>query len=517
VEALSGLAYGFSVALQPYNLAFTMLGVLLGLVVGVLPGLGGTSGVAILLPVTVFIAPNAAIMLLAGLYWGALFGGVVTSILFNIPGEPWSVALLFDGHPLAKMGKAGLALTLAFVTSFFSAWIANLLFTFFALPLAEFALRFGPPEIFAIMLMSFATFVGLGGGSPIKNIVMICGGFLLAAVGLDIVTGQPRLTFGNITLLSGFNFVPVTIGLFGIGELLASAEERGQEQKQYSAKLGLADLVESVREHGRRLWLFIASTLIGFWVGVMPGTGATPASFMGYGMARQYSKQPEMFGKGALEGVLAPQAAANAAGVGSILPMVTLGVPGSPTAAVIMAGLFIWGLTPGPQLFIDKPDFVWGLIASLYLAHTAAFIICMAAVPALAAIMKAPYALLTPFIVVISTLGAYAINNSLFDVLITLIFGVAGYVLTKLKYPLAPFVVALVLGDPTERALRQTMIMSGGSLDIMFMRPIALPLTLIALFLFSLPIIRLVRQRRKPKGTAARVADAEEEASLAQG
>jgi putative tricarboxylic transport membrane protein len=512
VDALGGLAYGFTIALQPTNLTFLLLGVILGLVVGVLPGLGGTSGVAILLPVTIFIAPNAAIMLLAGLYWGALFGGVVTSILFNIPGEPWSVALLFDGYPLAKMGRAGLALTAAFVTSFFSAIIANLLFTFFALPLAEFALRFGPPEIFAIMLMSFATFVGMGGGSPIKTITMISAGFMLAAVGLDIVTGQPRFTFGNITLLSGFNFVPITIGLFGIGELLAAAEEQGEKTESIAYKLGLTDLVESLRLHGRSFWLFLSTTLMGFWVGVMPGTGATPASFMGYGMARQYSKDQGQFGKGSLVGVIAPQSAANAAGVGSILPMVTLGVPGSPTAAVIMAGLFIWGLTPGPQLFIDKPDFVWGLIASLYIAHTAAFVICMACVPLLAAIMRVPYPLLTPFIVVISILGAYAINNSIFDVMLTLIFGVLGYILTKLKYPLAPLVVALVLGDPTESALRQTMILSGGSLDILFTRPIALPLTLVAIVLFLLPLIQFIRRRQ-----AVGRSKEEQDVSLAQG
>ncbi len=498
MDALGGLVYGFGVVFQPSNLVFLALGVVLGLVVGVLPGLGGTSGVAILLPVTVFIGPNAAIMLLTGVYWGAIFGGVVTSILFNIPGEPWSVALLFDGHPLAKAGRASFALTLAFAASFFAMIISSVLFTFFAIPLAEFALRFGPPEIFAIMLMSFATFIGIGGGSPIKTVVMIGAGFLLAAVGLDIVTGQPRLTFGNITLLSGFNFVPVTIGLFGIGELLASAEEQHKEKlEEIKARLGLADLLDSLRCIGRQVSMFVATTAMGFWVGVMPGTGATPASFMGYGMARQYSDQKDQFGKGAVDGVIAPQSAAAAAGIGSVLPMVTLGVPGSPTAAVIMAGLFIWGLTPGPRLFIEKPDFVWGLIASLYVAGVLTVLLCLLAVPALAAIMRVPYALLTPFIVVISALGAYAINNSLFDVWITLIFGVVGYILTKLKFPLAPLVVALVLGDPTESALRQTMILSGGSLAILFTRPIALPLMLIAIALFLLPVVQLVLQRRR--------------------
>jgi putative tricarboxylic transport membrane protein len=312
------------------------------------------------------------------------------------------------------------------------------------------------------------------------------------------------LTFGSITLLSGFNFVPVTIGLFGIGEILAAAEEQAKGGAgAIKSRVGLADLVESIRAHLQKAWLFVAATLMGFWVGVMPGTGATPASFMGYGMARQYSRTPERFGKGAIEGVIAPQAAANAAGVGSVLPMIALGVPGSPTAAVIMAGLFIWGLTPGPQLFLEKPDFVWGLIASLYVAQTAALVICLVAVPALAAIMRVPYALLTPFIVVISILGAFAINNSLFDVWITLFFGGVGYVLTKLKYPLAPLVVALVLGDPTESALRQTLILSGGSLGILFTRPIAGPLTLVALALFLLPVIQWARRRARPKEAGA--------------
>jgi putative tricarboxylic transport membrane protein len=325
---------------------------------------------------------------------------------------------------------------------------------------------------------------------------MMGAGFLLASVGLDIVTGQPRLTFGNITLLSGFNFVPVTIGLFGIGEILAGAEEEADQNggRGIQARPSLADFRESIVEMWRRAWLVIGTALMGFWVGVMPGTGATPASFMGYGLARQYSKQPDKFGKGALEGVMAPQSAANAAGLGSILPMVTLGVPGSPTAAVIMAGLFIWGLTPGPQLFLDKPDFVWGLIASLYIGQLAALVICLAAVPLLASIMRVPYGLLTPFIVIISIVGAFAINNSVFDVWLVLVFGLIGFVLSKLKYPLAPLVVALVLGDPTESALRQTLILSGGSLDILFTRPIAGPLTVIALLLFLLPVLQWARR-----------------------
>ncbi len=240
----------------------------------------------------------------------------------------------------------------------------------------------------------------------------------------------------------------------------------------------------------------VSAILMGFWVGVMPGTGATPASFMGYGMARQYSRNPQRFGKGAVEGIMAPQAAADAAGIGSLLPMVTLGVPGSPTAAVIMAGLFMWGLIPGPKLFQERPDFVWGLVGSLYVGHLIGFILCILATPLLATIMRVPYAILTPFIVMISILGAYAINNSLFDVWIVLIFGLVGYILRKLKYPAAPLIIALVLGDPTESALRQTLIMGHGSPAILFSRPISGPLMAVAILLFMLPVIRAVLSRR---------------------
>ncbi|MDP9264850.1 MAG: tripartite tricarboxylate transporter permease [Chloroflexota bacterium] len=505
-DVFGNLAGGFGVALQPFNILLLFVGVLLGLVIGVLPGLGGTSGIAILLPITVFIAgsgpggPTSAVILLAGLYWGALFGGVVTSILFNIPGEPWAVALLFDGFPLAKrLGRPGLALTSSFLASFVGALFATILFTFFAIPLADFALAFGPPELFSVFLMAFATLVGLESGSPLKSIMMIGFGLLLAAIGFDSITGEPRLTFGQVGLLSGIGFVPVTIGLFGIGEILASAEEQGIGYvEQISAKLGLKDLLEAIGAMRKRIWMVLTNALIGFWIGVLPGTGATPASFLAYGIARQYSRNKDNFGKGEISGIMAPQAAADAAGVGSLLPMITLGVPGSPTAAVIMAGLFIWGLTPGPLLFIQHQDFVWGLIASIYLGHILTFIICLTAVPLLAAIMRVPYAILTPFIIIISIIGSYSINNSMLDVFITLTFGLVGYWLRKLKYPLAPLVVAIVLGDSTERALRQSLIASGGNPTIFVGSPLAAVLMAVAIGLLLLPVVRALTTRRRP-------------------
>jgi putative tricarboxylic transport membrane protein len=509
MEILSSLGGGFATALQPINIAMLFVGVVLGLIIGVLPGLGGTSGVAILLPVTAVLArgdlPGAnattAVILLAGIYWGALFGGVITSILFNIPGEPWAVVLLFDGFPLAKhLGRPGLALTCSFLASFVGAFIATIGFTFFAKPLAEAALAFGPAELFAVFILSFTTLVGLEAGAPFKSIAMIGFGLLLAAVGFDTITGAPRLTFGQIGLLSGIGFVPVTIGLFGIGEILASAEKSGVGYvERLSSRLGLQDLREALGALRQRIWLVVTNSIIGFLFGVLPGHGATAASFLGYGISRQYARDKQNFGKGEISGIMGPQATADAAGVGSLVPVIALGVPGSPTSAVIMAGLFIWGLTPGPLLFIQHEDFVWGLIASVYLGHLLTFIICLLAVPLLAAIMRTPYAILTPFIVVISIIGSYSLNNSMLDVFYTIIFGLVGYWLRKLNYPLAPLVVALVLGDSTERELRKALITSAGSPAVFFSTPLATVLMLLSLVLFLLPLVKTLRQRGRPQ------------------
>ena len=508
MEILGQLAGGFGTALQADNVLFLLAGCILGLIIGVLPGLGGTSGVAILLPVSVLIthehSATTAVIFLAGIYWGALFGGVVTSILFNIPGEPWAVALLFDGYPLAKRkGKPGVALTSSFVASWVGAFFATVLLTFLAKELADIALQFGPAELFAVFVLSFATLIGLGAESPMKSVMMVAFGLLLAAVGFDTITGEPRLTFGQIGLLSGVNFVPVTIGLFGIGEIIASADEAGIGfVEQLSAKVGLKDILETLRALRSRIWLVIANGVIGFFFGSLPGHGATAGSFLGYGLARSYAKNKEDFGKGEISGIMAPQAAADSAAVGSLVPMIALGVPGSPTSAVIMAGLFIWGLQPGPLLFVEHHDFVWGLIASIYVGHLLTFIICLAAVPLLASIMRIPYAILTPFIVLISIIGSYSLNNSMLDVFITIVFGLIGYWLRKTKYPLAPLVVAVVLGDSTERTLRQSLIASGGSPLILVGSPLSAILMTLAVILLLTPLVRALRSRGKRRAEA---------------
>ncbi|MGH7797948.1 MAG: tripartite tricarboxylate transporter permease, partial [Candidatus Binatia bacterium] len=441
-----------------------VVGILLGTIIGVLPGLGGANGVAILLPLTFTMPPTSAIILLTCIYWGALFGGAITSVLFNIPGEPWSVATTFDGYPLAKEGRSGEALTAAFTSSFVGAFFSILLITFFAPILAEVALKFGPPEFFAIQLLTFSSFVGLGGGNPLKSLATILIGFMLSTVGLDIVTGQLRLTYGFTDLMKGFDFIIAVIGLFGIGEILLSVEE-GLRFQGAKTVMNMRVVLDTWKILPRFYRTFVRSAIIGFWMGFKPG-GATPASFMSYAFAKRFSKNPERFGKGELEGIVAPETAAHAAGVAAMLPMITLGIPGSPTAAVMLGGLIIWGLQPGPMLFVDNPDFVWGLIASMYTGNVIGVLVVLAFVPFFAAILRIPFAILTPLIIVICAIGSYAVHNSMIDIWYMLIFGVIGYVFKKLDYPLAPLVLALVLGDMAENALRQSLIMSQGSIAI---------------------------------------------------
>jgi putative tricarboxylic transport membrane protein len=481
------LFFGFEIAVTPFNLFVAVVGILLGTVIGVLPGLGGANGVAILLPLTFTMPPTSAIILLTSIYWGALFGGAITSVLFNIPGEPWSVATTFDGYPLARQGQSGQALTAAFTSSFVGAFFSIVLITFFAPILAEIALKFGPPEFFAIQLLTFSSFVGLGGGNPLKSVVSILLGFILASVGLDIVTGQLRLTFGVVDLMKGFDFIVAVIGLFGIGEILLSVEEG---LRFHGARTGMNARVvlTTWRTLPQYYRTFVRGSVIGFWMGFKPG-GATPASFMSYAFAKRFSKHPERFGKGELEGIVAPETAAHAAGVAAMLPMITLGIPGSPTAAVMLGGLIIWGLQPGPMLFVDNPEFVWGLIASMYTGNVIGVLVVLTLVPLFAAILRIPFAILTPLIVVVCAIGSYAVHTSMIDIWYMLIFGIVGYVFKKLDYPLAPLVLALVLGDISENALRQSLIMSQGSLGIFFSRPIAGVITVAALFFLLVPVV----------------------------
>jgi putative tricarboxylic transport membrane protein len=492
VEEINALLGGFGVAFSPFNLLLMFVGVVLGIIIGVLPGLGGANGVAILLPLTFSMSQQpggttSAIILLSCIYWGALFGGAITSVLFNIPGEPWSVATTFDGHPLAQQGRAGSALTAAFTSSFVGALIAVIMITFLSPVVASFALKFGPPEFFSVYLLTFCAFVGMSGGNAAKTVASMMIGFALAAVGLDSVTGTLRLTFGFTALLKGFDFLIAVIGLFGIGEILETLEG-GLAFKGASARINAKVVLETWRELPTYWATSLRSAAVGCFMGIVPG-GATPASFMSYGLARRLSKDGKDFGNGKVEGVVAPETAAHAAGTSALLPMITLGVPGSPTAAVLLGGLLIWGLQPGPLLFVEKPDFVWGLIASMYLGNIAGLIVVLTCVPLFAAILRIPFSIIAPVIIVICAIGAYTVHNSMFDVYLMVVFGVIGYAFKKLGYPLAPMVLALVLGDRAEENFRNAIKGSQGDLTIFFSNGLVGGLTGLALFLLFWPLV----------------------------
>jgi putative tricarboxylic transport membrane protein len=498
MDEIQSLAQGFAIALTLKNVALMFTGIILGVIIGVLPGLGGANGVAILLPLTFSMSQvpggtTSAIILLSCIYWGALFGGAITSILFNIPGEPWSVATTFDGYPLAQKGRAGAALTAAFTSSFVGALVAVIVITFLSPLVARFALEFGPPEFFAVYLLTFCAFIGMSKEPPFKTLATMMLGFALAAVGTDPVTGALRLTFGSTHLLTGFDFLIAVIGLFGIGEILLTLEE-GLAFKGASAKLNMRVVLETWKELPRYWLTSIRSSVVGCFMGIVPG-GATPASFMSYGVARRFSKDGERFGTGVVEGVVAPETAAHAAGTSALLPMLTLGVPGSPTAAVLLGGLLIWGLQPGPLLFVEQKDFVWGLIASMYLGNIVGLIVVLTCVPLFAAILRVPFSVIAPIIIVICAIGAYTVHNSMFDVWMMVVFGIAGYVFKKLSYPLAPLVLAIVLGDRAESSFRQAMLVSQGEMSVFFSNALVGTMTTLALFLLFWPILSAVIDR----------------------
>ena len=500
MDELNSLFQGFAVAMSWYNLGMMMIGIVLGVVIGVLPGLGGPNGVAILLPLTFTMAPTSAIIMLSCIYWGSLFAGAITSVLFNIPGETHSVATTFDGYPLAQQGRAGEALTASFTGSFLGAFVSVLLITFLAPMVAKFALKFGPPELFAVFLLTFCSFVGTG-KDPFKNIISMMIGFGLAAIGMDSVSGELRMTFGLSDLLRGIEFLIVVIGLFGIGEILISMEE-GLAFEGKHANIN-AKVVWQTWKQLPKYWLTILrSAAIGCWMGITPG-GATAASFMGYGIAKKFSRNGDKFGTGQLEGVIAPETAAHASGTAALLPMLALGIPGSATAAVLLGGLMVWGLQPGPMLFVEQKEFVWGLIASMYLSNIVGLVIVLSTVPLFAAILRIPFAIIAPIIVVVCAIGAFTVHGVMLDVWFMVLFGVIGYVLKKLDYPLAPMVLSLVLGDRAEASFRQTMMGSRGDLTIFWSNALVGTITTLALIMLFWPALIFIRDKLRQAPAAA--------------
>jgi putative tricarboxylic transport membrane protein len=506
MDAFNSLMHGFAVLMTVDKMLLMLIGICIGILVGVLPGLGGPNGVAILLPLTFGMDPTSAIVLLSCLYWGALFGGAITSILFNIPGEAWSVATTFDGYPMAQQGRAAEALTAAFSGSFIGSFVAVVLITFLAPSIASFALKFGPPEFFAVYFLTFCTFVGLGKEQKHKVIISLVVGLLIAAVGMDTVSGELRMTFGVTDLLKGFDFLVAVIGIFGVSEILLTIEDN-LAFKGHAAKLSFSSVLKTWASLPKYWATLLRSSAIGCWLGITPG-GAIAASFMSYNIAKQVAKDKDSFGKGRIEGVLAPETAAHAAGTSALLPMLALGIPGSGTAAVLLGGLMVWGLQPGPLLFVEHKDFVWGLIASMYLGNLAGLIIVMATVPLFAAVLRVPFATVAPMILVFCAVGAYAVENSMFDIFSMLGFGILGYVFKKLGYPLAPLTLALVLGKRAEDAFRQTMIGSYGDLSVLFSNQLVGTIMIAAILLLFWPIVSqivgmLVKSVRRSKPAPA--------------
>ena len=498
MELLSHLADGFATSLSPLNLMIVLIGVTAGLFIGAMPGLGSVNGVAIVLPLTFIVPPNSAIILLAAIYYGAMYGGAVSSILLGIPGASTAVATTFDGRPMAQQGKAGLALIAAAVASFVGGTISVILFTLFAVPLADIALAFGPAEEFALVLMAFTTFVGLGGDDVLKTIVMICLGLVLSTVGLDLISGQPRLIFFDQPgFYSGISFLVLAIGVYGIGEVLYTIETSKTAPTVTAAKITMRELGHGLREMNR-LWKTMSlGSFLGFFVGMLPAAGATPAALMSYGVAKSISKKGKNFGKGEIEGVAAPETANNAASTGSLLPMLTLGIPGSPTTALLLGGMVMWGLVPGPMLFIEQPDFVWGLISSLYTANLAAVLVNIALIPLFVWAQRMPFTVLCSLVMVLCIVGGYAPSQKMHDVWLIAGFGVAGYLLRKADYPLAPLVLALVLGPLMEKSFRQTLIAEQGNVFAFVERPISGTFMAIAALFFVLPLIKYIRRSGK--------------------
>ncbi|MFW5678719.1 MAG: tripartite tricarboxylate transporter permease [Pseudomonadota bacterium] len=503
MELLALLAEGFATSLSPLNLAVILLGVTAGLFIGVMPGLGSVNGVAILLPLTFVVPPTSAIIFLGAIYYGAMYGGAISSILLGIPGASTAVATTFDGRPMAQQGKAGLALIAAAVASFVGGTISVVVFTIFAQPLADFALKFGPAEEFALVLLAFTTFVGLGGDDVAKTIAMICLGLILSTVGLDVITGQPRLIFFDLPgFYAGISFLVVAIGIYGIGEILYAIETQKKGQSVTTPRLGLRDLWQGLVELRRTWGTMTMGSFLGFFVGLLPAAGATPASLMAYGIARSTSRTPERFGKGAVEGVVAPETANNAASTGSLVPMLTLGIPGSPTTALLLGGMVMWGLMPGPMLFIEQKEFVWGMITSLYTANLFAVIVNLALIPLFVWTLRMPFAVLCSVVLTLCIVGSFAPDQRMHDVWLIILFGFFGYGLRKLNYPMAPLVLALVLGPLMEQAFRRTLIGSQGDPMVFLERPLSLGFLLLALGFFLLPLLRYVWVRRKKPALA---------------
>jgi len=486
---------GFAVALQPMNLLWCFVGVVLGTVVGVMPGLGPPATIAMLLPLTFLMNPASAIIMLAGIYYGAKYGGSTTSILLNVPGESASVATCFDGYQMARNGRAGAALGIAAIASFIAGTVGVIGIMLVAPPLARMALAFSSPEYFALMALGLAMVVLLAGRSMVKALLATLVGLWLAGIGTDLFSQTSRFTFGRMELLSGIDFVVVAIGVFAIGEVLANMEGR-EAAKALPVPKGWRNLLPTLQDLKDSRFAFLNGSVVGFLIGVLPGAGSTIASFISYGLEKAVSRRPEQFGKGVVEGVAAPEGANNAETGGALIPMLTLGIPGSSTTAVLLAALVLWGFKPGPLFIPENPALFWGLVASMYIGNLMLLVLNMPLVPLFAQVLRTPAYILYPVILGIAMVGVYSTSGSLFDVWLLAGFGLLGYLMRKLDYPSAPLILGLVLGGAMERALRQSLMMSDGHVSILVSRPVSAVMLSLALLILLMPVFGKINRWR---------------------
>ena len=488
MDILNGLMQGFSVALTPMNLAMCFLGCLLGTIVGVLPGLGPPATIAMLLPLTFKMDPTGAMIMLAGIYYGAKYGGSTTSILLNVPGESSSVVTCLDGYQMARQGRAGAALGISAIASFVAGTIGTVLLMLVAPPLAKLSLAFSSPEYFALMVLGLAMVVLLAGDSLTKALLAMTFGLWIAGMGTDLFTATSRFTFDQTELLGGIDFVIVAIGIFAVGEVMANMEPE-KPLDMLPVPKGLKNLFPTLQDLKDCRFAFMNGSIIGFFIGVLPGAGATISSFLSYGLEKAVSKHPEKFGTGVIEGVAAPEGANNADTAGALVPLMTLGIPGSGTTAILLAALVLWGFKPGPMFIEDSPAMFWGLVASMYIGNVVLLILNLPLVTVFAQLLRMPGYVMYPLILGVSMVGIYTINSSIFQLCLLAVFGLVGYAMRKLDFPTAPLVLGLVLGDSMEKALRQSLMMSQGDLSILF-RPIPAVLLSIAAFLLVVPLIK---------------------------
>ncbi len=490
MDTLHNVLLGFSVSLSPVNLLYCFVGVLLGTVVGVLPGLGASATIALLLPLTFYINDTSAIIMLAGIWYGSMYGGSTTSILLRIPGEAASVVTCLDGFEMAKKGRAGPALGIAAFGSFIAGTLGIVGLMFLAPPLAQFSLKFGPPEYFGLTMLGLTLVAYLAQGSMLKAIMMAVIGMLLSTVGLDPVRSMARFSYGTVTLLNGLELVPIAMGLFGIAEVLGMIEQKAGAEEVAKPPKGLLALLPNKKDWKDSAPAIGRGTILGFLVGILPGGGAIISSFAAYAVEKRFSKHPEKFGTGLIEAVAAPESANNSATAGAFIPLLTLGIPSNVIMALMLGALMLHGITPGPMLLTQRPDMFWGIVTSMYVGNIMLLVLNLPLVGLFTQITRVPEAIMGGIITLVCMIGAYGINNNPMDILVMVVFGVIGHFMRKFKFEAAPLLLAFILGPMIETSLRQSLIISRGSFMIFFASPIAGILLGLAVFLLVTPPLR---------------------------